>query len=182
MTETLADQGHIRSVSVVSSAPTDAVAMGSPLDSQPEDHHFAEISWESIWNKSMRRQLVCTFKELPSWRKDNQFILTGYRRLCRSYKGCLLSLMFIHNETGNVYSHLFGAIAFAAVTLTALISTIPKFPTVQVYDFLVIALFVSGGVSCLGCSSLFHLFACHSQQVCVCWNRADYVGIVWLIV
>jgi adiponectin receptor len=34
----------------------------------------------------------------------------------------------------------------------------------------------------MGMSSWFHTVACHSSPVCCFWNKADYVGIVWLTV
>ncbi|KAJ3195227.1 hypothetical protein HDU67_004431, partial [Dinochytrium kinnereticum] len=43
---------------------------------------------------------------------DNIYIKTGYRRIQYTYRGCYRSLFYLHNETGNVYTHLFGALLF----------------------------------------------------------------------
>lgn len=57
--------------------------------------------------------------EIPSWQQDNEYILSGYRQTTGSYKNCLESLKYIHNETVNVYTHVIGA----AIFLTAPIYT-----------------------------------------------------------
>ena len=51
-------------------------------------------------------------EQVPTWLADNKWILSGYRQVQGSYKGCLMSLFYLHNETGNVYTHLVGAILF----------------------------------------------------------------------
>ncbi|KAF9208619.1 hypothetical protein BGZ49_008279 [Haplosporangium sp. Z 27] len=43
---------------------------------------------------------TCTLDELPEWMHDNPAILTGYRRETFSYKKCIDSLWFLHNESG----------------------------------------------------------------------------------
>lgn len=53
-----------------------------------------------------------SLERMPSWYADNEFVFTGYRRITNSYKGCFLSLFYVHNETANVYSHFAGAIGF----------------------------------------------------------------------
>lgn len=42
---------------------------------------------------------------------DNPFIHSGYRAN-KSYKKLLLSIFMIHNETFNIWTHLFGLILF----------------------------------------------------------------------
>ena len=37
------------------------------------------------------------------------------------------------------------------------------------------------GIGCLGFSSVFHLFSCHSVEVSSCLSRLDYAGIALLI-
>lgn len=50
--------------------------------------------------------------KMPSWYVDNEYIFKGYRRITNSYAGCGLSLFYIHNETGNIYTHGVGALGF----------------------------------------------------------------------
>lgn len=122
------------------------------------------------------------FKEVPSWLQDNPAIVGSYRRLQYSYKGCCKSLLYIHNETGNIYSHLLGAILFAAIAYLTYVRILPLVETNALGDSLVIFVFFVGAFVCLACSSMFHLFICHSQSVAYAWSKIDYIGIVFLIV
>ncbi len=36
--------------------------------------------------------LTLTWQEIPSWQKDNEFILTGYRRIQNNWRGCAASV------------------------------------------------------------------------------------------
>lgn len=126
-------------------------------------------------------KLLCTFQELPVWAQDNIYIHTGYRVPTDSYRRCLHSLLFVHNETGNVYTHLLGCVAFvllAFMTGSYLLST----SSAAWSDYAVLYTFIATAILCLGCSSLFHLFCCHSEEVSKSWNKCDYAGIVFLIV
>ncbi|KAI9206630.1 adiponectin receptor protein 1 [Polychytrium aggregatum] len=120
--------------------------------------------------------------EMPAWYQDNIYIFTGYRRICYSYKACAQSLFYIHNETGNVYSHLIGAVLFLALFGYTLYRAIPVVDTAKWSDVTVLVIFILSAIGCLALSTFFHLFCCHSEKVSVAWNKADYVGIVFLIV
>ncbi|KAI9299207.1 HlyIII-domain-containing protein [Neoconidiobolus thromboides FSU 785] len=126
-------------------------------------------------------QLLCNFQELPAWAQDNIYIHTGYRVPTESYKGCWKSLLYLHNETGNVYSHLLGAIAFL---ILGLITSYYLYSTgsAQWSDYFVIYAFIATAIFCLVSSALFHLFCCHSESHSKAWNKCDYIGIVFLIV
>jgi hypothetical protein len=49
------------------------------------------------------------WNELPDYLKDNEFIRTGYRANT-GFHGSLKSLFRLHNESGNVWTHLVGAL------------------------------------------------------------------------
>ncbi|ORY52566.1 HlyIII-domain-containing protein [Rhizoclosmatium globosum] len=85
----------------------------------------------------------------------------------------LLSLFYVHNETGNFYTHAFGAFFFVILQLcTRYFLLAPN--KADWTDYLVLP--VSTPVL------LFHLFCCHSQKVQRTCMKCDYVGIVVLIV
>ncbi len=48
------------------------------------------------------------YDSLPDYLKDNEFIQTGYRLPDLPLRDTLRSLFDLHNETGNVWSHLLG--------------------------------------------------------------------------
>ncbi|ORX81252.1 HlyIII-domain-containing protein [Basidiobolus meristosporus CBS 931.73] len=126
--------------------------------------------------------LLLSFSELPKWMKDNNYILTGYRPPTFSYLKCAHSLLYIHNQTGNVYSHLLGVVLFLYMAFFTAKEILPQHETTDWTDFAVMYIYIAGAIACLCCSALFHLFLCHSEKVSVNWNRCDYVGIVFLIV
>ncbi|KAJ1561141.1 Adiponectin receptor protein 1, partial [Nowakowskiella sp. JEL0078] len=128
------------------------------------------------------QSLTVAFQDLPNWRQDNMYVLTGYWHTTGSYIGCLKSLFFVHNETGNIYTHLVGTMTFSVFLFISFQVFTPVFESTKWSDVLVVSLFLFGGVVCLALSTLFHLFQCHSVSVCQAWNKADYIGIVVLIV
>ncbi|KAJ1911096.1 hypothetical protein H4219_006043 [Mycoemilia scoparia] len=126
--------------------------------------------------------LTLTWDEIPVWMRDNMFIKTGYRAPTFSYSGCFRSLTYIHNETGNVWSHFLGGLSFIIMIFSTYYYVFPKFSEIHWTDITVTYTFMLGAVVCLFLSASFHLFSCHSEHVQVAWNRCDYLGIVVLIV
>ncbi|PNH08040.1 ADIPOR-like receptor [Tetrabaena socialis] len=57
------------------------------------------------------------FHDLPGYLQDNEFIKAYYRAPDMPFKQTLRSLFDIHNETGNVWTHLLGFLLFAGLTL-----------------------------------------------------------------
>ena len=53
-----------------------------------------------------------TYDEAEKFVQDNEFIKGGYLLNCTTFKKTFKSLLIIHNETVNVWSHLLGAIFF----------------------------------------------------------------------
>ncbi|KAI9099442.1 hemolysin-III related-domain-containing protein [Phlyctochytrium arcticum] len=118
-------------------------------------------------------------KDMPDWYVDNVYLLKGYRRITNSYLGCVKSLSYIHNETGNVVTHLIGAIIF--VILAQVFYSWMTVETNTWADITIMGMYFLGAVTCLGLSTTFHLCCCHSRKVAAVWLRGDYVGIVTLI-
>ena len=58
------------------------------------------------------------FDELPPWQQDNHYILTKYRPESNSYFKCFQSLLYLHNESVNIHSHLLGAFLFYFTSLS----------------------------------------------------------------
>lgn len=66
-----------------------------------------------------------TWGNLPGYLKDNEFIMSGYRANW-SFRDSLRSLFLLHNETGNVWSHLLGFFFFLHLTIH--VATSPPSP------------------------------------------------------
>ncbi|KAG0358498.1 hypothetical protein BGZ54_010395 [Gamsiella multidivaricata] len=125
---------------------------------------------------------TCHWDEVPAWMQDNPAIWNGYRRPTFSYKKCLASLGFLHNESVNIWTHLIGAVVCIVGSPLAYFKIHNILETIIWTDVAVFYIFMAGAVVCLSMSASFHTFSCHSEPVSHQWNRCDYVGIVFLIV
>jgi len=132
---------------------------------------FVRKVWEASWN-------VCHFSSLPKWLQDNDFLIRGHRPPLPSFSACIKSIFRIHTETGNIWTHLVGCVAFIGVALYFLTRPSLEIP---LQEKLVFAAFFLGAVMCLGLSSAFHTFHCHSEFVGKLFSKLDYCGIALLI-
>jgi len=90
---------------------------------------------------------------------------------------------YLHNETINIHTHLWGAVLFVYFCATFYDSYIKPFTLVTTWhDSAVFLIFLLSAASCLGASALFHTSSCHSQKVASRCHAYDYSGIIILIV
>ncbi|KAK9029665.1 hypothetical protein V6N11_026772 [Hibiscus sabdariffa] len=71
-------------------------------------------------NRSSSSYVLVSYKELPEYMKDNEFILNYYRANW-SLKEALFSIFCWHNETLNVWTHLLGFLLFLGLTMANLL-------------------------------------------------------------
>ncbi|VDM41499.1 unnamed protein product, partial [Toxocara canis] len=128
--------------------------------------------WEARWK-------VTNFEFLPVWLQDNEYLRTGHRPPLPSFGSCFKSIFSLHTETGNIWTHLFGCVAFVGVAL--FFFSRPN-ALVQWQEKLVFSSFFMGAISCLGMSFAFHTVQCHSVGVGKLFSKLDYTGISLLIV
>lgn len=67
-------------------------------------------------NKRSSSGLYDHFHALPDYLRDNEYIKRYYRR-SMPVRDSILSLFGLHNETGNIYTHLIGFILFVCLTV-----------------------------------------------------------------
>ncbi|KAL8790248.1 MAG: hypothetical protein Q9195_006471 [Heterodermia aff. obscurata] len=123
------------------------------------------------------QQSLQSISDQPEWYKDNDHVHTGYRPITNSYPLSLRSLLSIHNETGNIYSHLLAALWTLLLPLISYPYAKEAYPTANTDDWLVLGLFFLGGFLCYSCSVAYHVFSNHSHAVHDLWLRVDLFGI-----
>ncbi|KAL8870040.1 MAG: hypothetical protein Q9174_003818 [Haloplaca sp. 1 TL-2023] len=127
---------------------------------------------------------LLTLDQVPEWKKTNLNILTGYRPISHSYRACLASWTFIHNETMNTYSHLLLVLPVALLLLRASLILAGKAESLtapRTEDILVFGVFLLGALACMVLSAVYHTLMNHSQAVADLTKQFDYMGITCLI-
>lgn len=129
--------------------------------------------------------LIVAWHELEEWRRDNIFIISGYRRTSNSYLGSFSSLFYLHNESVNIWTHLLGSVLFTTLGSAAFYFyerlVAPRHSSATGTDVLVFGCFFAGAFLCLTMSATFHALSNHSPAVAKWGNKLDYTGIVCLI-
>lgn len=136
----------------------------------------AENLVRRVWHKSWR---VVYHSNLPKWLQDNNFLVGGHRPPLESFRACFQSIFRIHTETGNIWTHLFGCIAFIAITISFLAR-----PSIEIQwqEKAIFSTFFIGAILCMLFSTLFHTVYCHSESVARLFNKLDYCGIALLTI
>lgn len=123
-----------------------------------------------------------TFQEVHPWQRDNEYLKNHYRCTTNSYRECLKSLSYLHNQTGNIYTHLIGAVFILFYAIYAYSNISSRYETADINDLLAFGVFVGSAVVCFGVSATFHMFGNHSSKVYHTWLQLDLYGIFVLIV
>ncbi|KAL7792101.1 mPR-like GPCR protein [Trichoderma ceciliae] len=132
--------------------------------------------------QKVEQNLLLLWDDLPTWRRDNAFIRSGYRPIRPSYAESARSLFYVHNEFVNIWSHLAGAIVAVVTGIYLYLVIHSRYETANSSDVLVFACFFGSAVVCLGMSATYHALVDHSREVAKWGNKLDYTGIVALIV
>lgn len=143
-----------------------------PSKCAEQAEEFVRKVWAAGWN-------VVHHHTLPDWLKDNEFLFRGHRTPTNSFLACFKSIFRIHTETGNIWTHLLGMIAFLGIA--AYFLTRPTME-VQWQEKAVFSAFFLGAILCLGFSWIFHTVYCHSERVGRLFNKLDYCGIALLTI
>jgi adiponectin receptor len=128
--------------------------------------------WEATWKAQ-------NFDLLPTWLQDNEYLRTGHRPPLPSFASCFQSIFKLHTETGNIWTHLYGCLAFVGLGAWFLCRPSWQVPWL---DKMIFSFFFLGAVCCLGLSCSFHTVQCHSVSVGKLFSKLDYSGITMLIV
>jgi len=121
---------------------------------------------------------LCRYEELPAYLRHNPFVLTGYR-VNFSFSLCLHSIFRLHNESWNIWTHLFGFAIFLWLGNFLLQGGLPWRMTAEPFVFMTFILTVEASMLS---SAIFHAFNCHSPGTYKWTCRFDYSSISMLFV
>jgi len=127
---------------------------------------------------------LLSYKEIPPWHQDNDYILHGYRPISNSSLECLTSWSYLHNETVNIFSHLIPALLALAIALALeTVNTklfLSYYPQATRGDIIAFTFYLLSASLCLGISTAYHTLMNHSELVSNLWLRMDFLGIIIL--
>lgn len=113
---------------------------------------------------------------VPRWMYVD-WIYHGYRNEKNSYWECFKTLFSIHNQTGNIWTHLIPLMYYIYLSVDLLMGNEFELKYGPIHGGLLF-IYYMGVILCLGSSAFYHLFSCHSESACHCWERIDHVGIL----
>ena len=118
-----------------------------------------------------------TWQQLPEWAKDNEYIHTGFRPISNSYLDCVKSCFYVHNETGNIYSHLLATVWMLVLPVYFYPYAKATYNGVDSDDWIIFGLYFLGGALCFALSTGYHMVSNHSHTVHDVYHRLDLLGI-----
>jgi adiponectin receptor len=170
---------HASTVSEPTSSPTATLSLKS--DPSSDDTPTTTIT-DSSDVLSLIYPKLLSIDKIPTWYGENPYIRTGYRPVFSAAAPCFRSWLYLHNQSGNIYTHLIPGIAVATAGNAALswyLAT--RYPGASLADCLVLHVYLTACAGCFGISAAYHTLLCHSRELADLWIRLDYVGISVLI-
>ena len=132
----------------------------------------------AIWHK-LQSWKVVHFSLLPLRLQDNDFLHFGHRPPLPTIE-CFKSIIRIHTETGNIWTHLLGLMAFLGLAGFFMSRPLAE---IQLEEKLVFMCFFAGAIVCMGLSFLYHTLCCHKdKKIGRLFIKFDYCGIAFLTV
>lgn len=119
--------------------------------------------------------------QLPPWHQENEYIIRGYRPISNSVLGSLQSWTYLHNESVNIFSHLLPGIFAGALILVADQLFVARYPLASSTDRGMFVLFLLSTATCFVLSAAYHTLLNHSEEYAHSSLKADYCGILTMI-
>ncbi|KAL1907562.1 hypothetical protein Sste5344_006575 [Sporothrix stenoceras] len=149
------------------------------------------VSVTTITTKIRVQRRLLKWAELAPWQQPgSERILTGYRAAHASYSTCFYSWTYLHNESVNILSHVFGAVVFIDLAITLWLNTWPwTIPFLHSQDVtsnstadkLAATTYMFGVIVCFSLSALFHTTMCHSAECAARGMAMDITGVLVLM-
>lgn len=152
------------------------------MDPRPLMYNAAENAESfamGVWHKFQSWKVV-GFSTLPQWLQDNDFLRKGHRPPLPNFKECFKSIFRIHTETGNIWTHLLGVVAFIGLAFYFVLRPSEEIDHQEKAVFMT---FFAGAIVCMGLSFTFHTVCCHQNKfIGQLFAKFDYCGIAFLTV
>lgn len=151
------------------------------LDPRPAMYNaaeHAEVFAMNLWQKFQGHKVV-VFENLPKWLQDNDYLRKGHRPPLPSFLECFKSIFRIHTETGNIWTHLLGQVAFIGLAIYFITR-----PSIEIdwEEKMVFLTFFIGAIVCMCMSFIYHTVNCHQDKfIGQLFAKLDYCGISFLI-
>lgn len=149
----------------------------SQVDGTAEKYNPSASGGASLLRTATTRAFLL-YDELPAWAQDNEHILSGWRPETNSYWESIKSMVYLHNETGNIYTHLFAAIWMIVLGTWWGFHIKTQYRATNSDDELVFFLFFLGGTVCYLLSTTYHVLSNHSHSTHLFCLKLDFVGIL----
>ncbi|KAF1835913.1 hemolysin-III channel protein-like protein Izh2 [Decorospora gaudefroyi] len=117
-------------------------------------------------------------KDAPAWMRGDPYIKTGYRHQLSSVHRCLLSLLYLHNEWVNVWSHLLPGTIHSLLLAKECYGFSKQRDEKPYLDQMVVWQYIVSCILCLLFSAGYHTLTAHSPRVAGRWLKIDYLGII----
>lgn len=142
-------------------------------------HDVEDVLYHAALDLAHEGQKLIHFHALPPIWRNNHYILTGYRFIpLDRWQTLLRSVFQIHNETGNIHTHLWGLVMI--MFFFWLDVGLDRDTTST--DRLIQTLYLIAAAKCLTCSVSWHVMAgCADRQWFLCFACIDYTGIAMLV-
>ncbi|KAJ2973377.1 hypothetical protein NQ176_g6647 [Zarea fungicola] len=136
---------------------------------------------EQIRRVVVRTTHLLSIDKIPTWYGENPYIRTGYRPVFAAAGPCFRSWTYLHNQSGNIFTHLVPGVAAIALNAALAWYLSAHYPGASLADRAVFHVYLTACSACFGLSAAYHTLLCHSQELADLWIRLDYVGISLLI-
>lgn len=129
------------------------------------------------------QRVLLYFQQMPEWfqRQGNKWIIGGYRPISGSIRGSVSSLLYIHNESFNIYSHLIPAVLILVGGRHIHQYLSKKYIDFTSAEWITLSVFLLTAFTCLSLSATYHALMNHSEHVERFYLRLDMLGIILLI-
>lgn len=135
----------------------------------------------SITASEAEHSALLSIEKMPKWLQTNEGVLDWYRPISGSALTLFLSLLYIHNETVNIYSHLIPTVSFLLGEGYLQRYLESRYFGATGADFIAFSIFMWTAVTYLSLSAAYHTLMNHSQHLEHVCLRFDMLGIVIFI-